>query len=98
MSNRDPLSKNQIDDALQALTGWSFEGDQLRKTFNFGDFREAVAFIVRVAFEAEEMNHHPELHNVYDTVTVALSTHDAGNKVTELDTNLARRIDAAGQV
>lgn len=90
---RTPLSKQEIDDALAGLDGWTFEGDQLKKSFSFKDFRAAVSFIVRLAFYAEELNHHPDLHNVYDTVDVALTTHDAGDKVTAMDVKLARAIE-----
>jgi 4a-hydroxytetrahydrobiopterin dehydratase len=88
-----PLSKNEIDDVLKELAGWAFESDQLKKSFKFEDFRSAVGFIVRIAFEAEELNHHPELKNVYNQVEIALNTHDAGGKVTQMDVELARRIE-----
>lgn len=93
MPARTPLSPSQIDDALAGLDGWTFAGDRLTKSFTFGDFREAVGFIVRVAFCAEALDHHPDLHNVYNRVDLALSTHDAGNRVTEMDVALARAID-----
>ena len=89
----EPLTEEQIDHALQELDGWRFEDDQLKKTFELKDFRAAVSFIVRMAFYAEEMNHHPDVHNVYNTVDIALTTHDAGNKVTEKDVRLARAIE-----
>ena len=88
-----PLSKDEIKRALGELAGWSFEGDQLKKSFKFDDFRSAVGFIVRIAFEAEELNHHPEMKNVYNQVDISLNTHDAGGKVTQLDVDLAKRID-----
>lgn len=93
MPSREPLSREEIDRALRDLPGWSFEEDQLRKTFTFESFREAVSFIVRMAFYAEELDHHPELHNVYNRVRIALTTHDAGDKVTEMDLALARAIE-----
>ena len=93
MPSREPLTPQQIDEALGGLDGWSFDDDRLTKTFSFGSFREAVSFIVRLAFSAEELNHHPDLRNVYDRVEVALSTHDAGGKVTEMDVALARQIE-----
>lgn len=92
MPSRDPLTDDQITSALQELQGWTFEDDKLKRSFEFGDFREAIGFIVQLAFHAEEMNHHPELTNVYNSVSVALSTHDAGGKVTGMDVELARRI------
>lgn len=87
-----PLTQEQIADALKDLSGWRYEGDRLRKTFGFRSFPEAISFIVRLAFYAETENHHPELHNVYDKVEVALCTHAAGNKVTQRDVDLAGAI------
>ncbi len=89
----EPLSPEQINDALAGLDHWTYEGDKLKATFELTDFRAAISFIVRMAFYAEEMNHHPELENVYNTVRVALTTHDAGNKVTQKDLDLAKKID-----
>lgn len=94
MASREPLSKEQIEQALSELDDWDFEDDQLVTSFKFEDFRSAVSFIVRVAFEAEEMDHHPEIFNVYNTVDIGLNTHDAGGKVTAMDVELARKIDA----
>lgn len=91
--SRQPLSREEIDDALKGLDGWTFEDDRLTKQFEFDDFRSAVAFIVRLAFEAEELNHHPNLQNVYNRVDVALNTHDVGGKVTATDVELAKKID-----
>jgi 4a-hydroxytetrahydrobiopterin dehydratase len=88
-----PLSSTTIDNALDDLKGWDYTEGSLQKTFTFGSFREAVSFIVRLAFEAEALNHHPELFNVYNRVSITLRTHDAGDKVTELDLTLARTID-----
>lgn len=84
------------DAALTGLPGWSaVEGrDAIQKRFVFGDFNAAFAFMTRVAMKAEQMDHHPEWFNVYKTVDVTLSTHDAGG-VTALDVALARFMDAA---
>ncbi len=68
------------------------------KTFVFGSFREALSFMVRVGFEAEALNHHPEWSNVYNRVVIRLTTHDAGNKVTTSDLELARRIEGISWV
>lgn len=86
------LSQNEIRDALKQLPGWTHEDDRLKKTFELGDFREAISFIVRLAFHAEAMNHHPELRNVYNEVHIELTTHDDGNKVTQKDIDLATEI------
>lgn len=88
-----PLNQDEIDTALKELDGWTFDDDRLKRSFTFEDFRSAVGFIVRVAFEAEVLNHHPELHNVYNQVDIALNTHDAGGKVTAADVELAKKID-----
>lgn len=72
---------------------WKEENNQLTQTFEFKDFREAMAFMLRVAFIADSMDHHPEWSNVYNKVSIKLSTHDAGNKVTEKDHKLAKEID-----
>jgi 4a-hydroxytetrahydrobiopterin dehydratase len=88
-----PLDEAALTAAMTSLDGWSLEDDSLTKTFDCGDFRKAMAFLVRVAFEAEQRNHHPEVFNVYKTVQITLRTHDAGDKVTQADVDLARAID-----
>ena len=90
---QEPLSRASIDEALAALPGWTLESDRLVKTFVLANFRDAIGFVVRLSFEAEQVNHHPELGNVYNRVTVALTTHDAGDKVTRLDVELAGRVE-----
>lgn len=72
---------------------WEESNNQLKKTFVFKNFAEAFAFMTRVAFLAEKMEHHPNWTNVYNKVTISLSTHDAGNTVTEKDRQLANQID-----
>jgi 4a-hydroxytetrahydrobiopterin dehydratase len=72
---------------------WKNENNRLRKEFKFGDFIEAFAFMTKVAFVAEKMNHHPTWSNTYNTVTIELSTHDAGSIVTDKDRKLAAAID-----
>lgn len=72
---------------------WIEENNSLKKTFEFGDFTEAFSFMVRVAFLAEAQGHHPNWSNVYNKVTIELSTHDKGNTVTEKDKKLAEAID-----
>ncbi len=86
------LTAEEIQETLGTLNGWSRESDALAKTFRFGSFREAFSFMTRVALEAEVLNHHPEWTNVYDRVSVRLSTHDAGGKITARDVELARKI------
>lgn len=72
---------------------WLEKDHALVREFQFKDFSEAFAFMMRVAFLAEQVNHHPEWSNVYNRVTIRLSTHDAGNVVTEKDRQLAAAID-----
>jgi 4a-hydroxytetrahydrobiopterin dehydratase len=86
------MNPDKIATELAKLDGWKHEDDCLKKTFRFGDFRQAFAFMVRVAFIAEELNHHPRFDNTYNTVALTLNTHDAGNTVTEKDLTLAARI------
>jgi len=73
---------------------WQEKNDTLTRTFKFKDFTEAFGFMTKVAIEAEKMNHHPSWSNVYNQVTITLSTHDAGNIVTEKDRKLAQIIDS----
>ena len=75
------------------LPQWRLAGNRIERTLKFGSFRGAMTFLVAISYEAEELDHHPEITNVYSTVTIGLTTHDAGNRVSEMDIELARRID-----
>jgi 4a-hydroxytetrahydrobiopterin dehydratase len=72
---------------------WTADKNKLTKTFTFKDFTEAFAFMVKVAIVAEKMNHHPTWTNAWNRVSFELSTHDAGDIVTEKDRKLAEEID-----
>jgi 4a-hydroxytetrahydrobiopterin dehydratase len=72
---------------------WKEEKNQLIRAFEFPDFISAFAFMTRVALVAEKLNHHPVWTNVYNKVEIRLSTHDAGNTITEKDLQLAALID-----
>lgn len=98
MPARTPLSDAAIAEALFDLDGWTYDADRRRLVaeWQFETFREAMAFLVRVGFEAEAMDHHPEIENVYGRVALALGTHDAGDRVTETDVALARRLTLLG--
>ena len=72
---------------------WVEEDNKLKKTFEFEDFTEAFAFMVRVAFLAEQQGHHPNWSNVYNKVRIELTTHDEGDIVTDKDRKLAQAID-----
>ena len=90
----DTDTRNEILDPLMKQ-GWSMvEGrDAIQKTFLFKNFEEAFGFVTQAAIIAEKMNHHPEWSNVYRTVEVTLTTHDA-NGLSDLDIALARKMDA----
>lgn len=88
-----PLTPPEIEHALTHLPGWAWERGALVKTLEFGDFREAMGFMLRAGFEADALDHHPEWTNVYNKVSIRLTTHDAGNKVTAKDVELAGRME-----
>lgn len=86
------MSALEIESALESLSGWSAEDDSaLLRAFRFADHIDAMGFIVRVSMAAEAMNHHPDVHIVYNNVNIRLSSHDAGG-ITDRDVRLARRI------
>jgi 4a-hydroxytetrahydrobiopterin dehydratase len=91
---RRALTNDEITTALATLPGWRHEENALQKTFALKNFREAMSFLVRMGFEAEQRDHHPEIKNVYGYVEILLRTHDAGNQVTQADVELARAIEA----
>jgi len=88
-----PLDLDQIKLALSSLKNWTYKDDKLLMDIKLKDFSEALSFLVKVGIEAEKLNHHPEIHNIYNKVTLKLTTHDAGNRVTEKDIVLARAIE-----
>jgi 4a-hydroxytetrahydrobiopterin dehydratase len=87
------LTEAKIQKRLENLPGWSLQNGKLHREFQFANFVEAFAFMTACAIEAEKMNHHPEWSNVWATVKVDLTTHDAGG-ITELDFQLAERMQA----
>ena len=97
MANYKILSEAEIQSALEKLPGWSVNNGNIEAAFEFATFRDAIAFIVQIAIEAEVMNHHPEFHNSYNRVSFSFCTHDAGHKITDLDIETASRISAAAQ-
>ena len=90
--NYKKLSGNELDETVKSLSGWELKDGKLQKSFKFSNFIEAFGFMTRIALEAEKINHHPEWSNVYNTVTVKLSTHDTGG-ITDYDIKLANIID-----
>ena len=87
------LSEEKIKEALVNLPDWTFTNDKIKREYIFRNFVEAVGFIVEIAFVCEKSNHHPELLNVYSRVQIELTTHDAGNKISEKDLDLAKLIE-----
>jgi len=87
------LTNIQINESLAKLPGWTFAEDKLSREYRFESFTEAMGFIAEMAFACEKAKHHPELFNVYSRVEIGLTTHDAGNKVTEKDVELAAEIE-----
>ena len=94
MAHYKILSDEEIRSALADLPDWSVKAPNIEATFALNTFRDAIAFIVEIAIEAEVMNHHPEFHNSYNIVSFSFCTHDAGMKITDLDIETARKISA----
>ena len=86
------LTEEEIAKHMKALPNWELGTDRIRRVFRFQDFVEAFGWMSSIALVAESMNHHPEWRNVWATVEVELSTHDAGG-LTELDMKLASKMD-----
>lgn len=88
MTRPAKLTEEQIRQRLQEVPGWQLVGDRLRRELRFEDFACAFGFMTRLALVAEKLDHHPDWSNVYNRVTLELSTHDAGG-LTALDFELA---------
>ena len=90
----EKLNQTERDAALKGLNGWVFDkdADAISHVFKFKSFSEAFGFMARVALEAQAADHHPDWSNSYDTVTITLSTHDAGG-LSQKDVDLAQAID-----
>jgi 4a-hydroxytetrahydrobiopterin dehydratase len=88
------LDESGVAAALRATPGWECTGSEIRRVYRFADFREALAFVNRVGALAEAAGHHPDIDIRYNTVTLALTTHDAGG-LTARDFDLARAVDRA---
>lgn len=89
-----PLGPTDIDAALAELPGWSFDSDRLEKTVKLRDFASAIRFMAACVPAIDALDHHPTWTNVYSTVSIQLTTHDVGNRVTTKDVELAKAIDA----
>jgi 4a-hydroxytetrahydrobiopterin dehydratase len=90
------LSGNELAETIRGMNGWNLKDGKLQKSFKFSNFIEAFGFMTRIALEAEKINHHPEWSNVYNSVTINLSTHDVGG-ITDYDIKLAKIIDNTNQ-
>ena len=97
MKNINILNQEEIKKELITLSEWRFNNNHLEADFVFQDFDEAVEFINLVAVQAKLLNHHPRLVNTYNKVSFNLSTHDAGDKITDLDIRLATAISVSSK-
>ena len=88
------MNQNEIESQLIHFPTWSLENEKLTKGLKMKDFREAMSFLVKLSYEAEQRDHHPEIFNCYNRIEIALNTHSAGGKVTKKDFELAAAIDA----
>jgi 4a-hydroxytetrahydrobiopterin dehydratase len=92
----EPLDAAEIESRVGRLEGWKIDSGKLHRDFKFANFVEAFGFMTRVAIVAEKMDHHPEWSNVYNRVSVDLTTHDAGG-ITQLDFALAEEMQSLAQ-
>jgi len=90
-------STEQINAGLKNISGWQYNNGALEKFFLFKNFKETISAMVKIGFEAEAMNHHPEWMNVYNKLIIRLRTHDADG-ITDKDFMLAKKIDELIQV
>lgn len=89
----NPLTAAEVHALAERLPQWTLQNGKLHRDLRFADFSEAFAFMTRVALAAEQLNHHPEWSNVWNRLTIDLTTHDTGG-LSNLDVELAGRIDA----
>jgi 4a-hydroxytetrahydrobiopterin dehydratase len=89
---RKLLSEKEVEQQLTGVKGWQITNGKLQKEFLFQDFTRAFGFMTSVALIAESMNHHPEWRNVYNRVSIELSTHDLGG-ISNLDFQFASKVD-----
>jgi len=89
----EPLSQKEIEDRLAELPGWSAEDDRLTRSYRLGTHFAATAMVVHIAQVQDELDHHSDLTLGYNTVTLSVNTHSVGGAVTELDFELARKVE-----
>lgn len=91
---REKLTESVLKNALAELPGWDVKDGKLHKTFKFASFAQALGWMVSAGVAADKMDHHPEWSNVYNRVEVNLVTHDLGNEISNLDIDLAKKMEA----
>ncbi|MBT2397159.1 4a-hydroxytetrahydrobiopterin dehydratase [Streptomyces sp. ISL-100] len=89
----EPLSQKEIEDRLRELPGWSLEDNRIARTYRLGSHFAAAALVVHVAGIQDELDHHSDLTLGYNSVALTVNTHSAGGAVTDLDFELARRVE-----
>ena len=89
----EPLSPHEIEQRLEPLPGWTLQGDRITRSYRFDQHLAAAGLVADIARVQDELDHHSDLTLGYHDVTVTVTTHSAGNRVTELDLELARRIE-----
>ncbi|MFE9440267.1 4a-hydroxytetrahydrobiopterin dehydratase [Streptomyces sp. NPDC006602] len=90
----EPLSQKEIEDRLAELPGWSLDGDRLARSYRLGTHFAATAMVVHIAQVQDELDHHSDLTLGYNSVSLTVNTHSVGGAVTELDFELARKVEA----
>ena len=94
---RQKLDDQALATALQELPGWKVQDGKLHKEFKFASFAAAMGWMMEMAVVIDKLDHHPEWSNVYNKVRVNLVTHDLGNAISDLDVDLARRMEEAAK-
>lgn len=89
----EPLSQKEIEDRLAELPGWSLDGDRIARSYRLGTHFAATAMVVHIAQVQEKLDHHSDLTLGYHTVALTVNTHSVGGAVTELDFELARKVE-----
>lgn len=89
----DLLQTEEIDDFLQNHPAWSYADNTLKADYELPNFRKAFAAVSELALQCEKQNHHPDIKWSYNSLSFALTTHDAGNQITHADIKLAKEID-----
>ncbi|MEU6219421.1 4a-hydroxytetrahydrobiopterin dehydratase [Streptomyces sp. NPDC047022] len=94
----EPLSHKEIEDRLAELPGWSLDGDRIARSYRLRSHFAATAMVVHIAQVQEELDHHSDLTLGYNSVSLTINTHSVGGAVTELDFDLARRVEELAAV